>query len=132
MIVWTLMLIMDLTMPLIMIGFGSRFIKKLPKSINMIYGYRTAMSTKNADTWSFAHRHIGKTWRLAGWITFAVTFAAFLAVLLLGGDAEFVAVFGGWVCGVQLILLICSIIPTERALKKNFNRAGYRISEIKE
>ena len=129
MVVWILMLITDLIIPIIMVGTGKYWIKKPPKSINILFGYRTAMSMKNMDTWNFAHRHIAKTWWLVGLIMLAVTCAAFLVILLLGKDAEFVAVFGGWLCAVQLVPLICSIIPTERALKKNFDLNGNRVKK---
>ena len=46
---WIFMLIMDLLIPLTMIGFGRYFIKKAPKEINGVFGYRTSMSMKNKD-----------------------------------------------------------------------------------
>ena len=52
---WIFMLIMDLLTPAIMIGFGRGFMKHPPKTINMVYGYRTSMSMKNKETWDFAH-----------------------------------------------------------------------------
>ena len=43
---WIYMLIMDLILPFTMIGFGKYFIKKAPKEINGVFGYRTSMSMK--------------------------------------------------------------------------------------
>jgi len=40
--------------PVIMIGVGYMMYKHPPKSINAIYGYRTARSMKNDETWKFA------------------------------------------------------------------------------
>ena len=34
--------------------------KKAPKEINSVFGYRTSMSMKNKDTWEFAHKYCGK------------------------------------------------------------------------
>ena len=48
---WIFMLIMDLLLPFTMIGFGRYFMKKAPKEINSVFGYRTSMSMKNKDTW---------------------------------------------------------------------------------
>ena len=47
---WIFMLIMDLLLPFTMIGFGKYFMKKAPKEINSVFGYRTSMSMKNKDT----------------------------------------------------------------------------------
>ena len=47
---WIFMLIMDLLIPVTMIGFGSYFMKNAPKEINAVFGYRTSMSMKNKDT----------------------------------------------------------------------------------
>ena len=44
---WIFMLIMDLLLPFTMIGFGRYFMKKAPKEINSVFGYRTSMSMKN-------------------------------------------------------------------------------------
>ena len=46
---WIFMLIMDLPLPFTMIGFGRYFMKKAPKEINSVFGYRTSMSMKNKD-----------------------------------------------------------------------------------
>ena len=56
---WIFMLIMDLLLPFTMIGFGRYFMKKAPKEINSVFGYRTSMSMKNKDTWKFAHKYCG-------------------------------------------------------------------------
>ena len=48
---WIFMLIMDLLLPFTMIGFGRYFMKKAPKKINSVFGYRSSMSMKNKDTY---------------------------------------------------------------------------------
>ena len=63
---WIFMLIMDLLLPFTMIGFGRYFMKKAPKEINSLFGYRTSMSMKNKDTWEFAHKYSGKVWYVCG------------------------------------------------------------------
>lgn len=59
---WFFMLAMNLLLPAIMIISGGYFMKKAPKEINYIFGYRTNMSMKNKDTWEFAHKYMGKLW----------------------------------------------------------------------
>lgn len=44
---------------MIIIGFGMMFMRHIPYEINMVFGYRTKMSTKNRDTWEFAHQYCG-------------------------------------------------------------------------
>ena len=66
---WWFMFISDLLIPLVMIVGGMMMWKRTPKKINGIYGYRTSRSMKNLDTWTFAHRYIGRLWCILGWVT---------------------------------------------------------------
>ena len=120
---WLFMLTMDLLIPFTMIGFGKYFLKKVPKE-KMIFGYRTAMSMKNKETWEFAHKYCGKIWYVCGWIMLPVTVVFLL--LTIGKSEDYVGTVGGVICIVQLIPLIGSIFPTEIALKKNFDKNGKR------
>lgn len=121
---WFFMLIMDLLIPFTMIGFGGYFMKKAPKEINAVFGYRTPMSMKNKDTWEFAHKYCGKIWYVCGLIMLPITIIFLL--LTIGKNEDYVERVGGIICGVQLIPLIGSIFPTEIALKKNFDKNGKR------
>ncbi len=121
---WIFMLVSDLLIPLTIIGFGNYFIKNAPKEINGIFGYRTAMSMKNRDTWEFAHHYCGKIWFFSGLIMFFLSFIAMLYVI--GKDVNYVGIYGGILCGIQLIFLIASIVFTETALIKNFDEFGIK------
>ncbi len=121
---WVFMLISDLLMPVVMIGFGRVFLKHPPKEINGIYGYRTAMSMKNKETWEFAHKYCGKLWYICGLALLPVTIAAMLPVL--GKSEDAVGTVGGILCVIQTIPLIGSIFPTERALRRTFDKQGNR------
>lgn len=120
---WIFMLLMDLLIPLTMIGFGKYFLKKAPKNINAVFGYRTSMSMKNKETWEFAHKHCGKTWYICGLVLLPVSII--VMVLVLGKAENIIGSVGGVLCGIQLIFLIGSIIPTERAIRKAFDVNGY-------
>ena len=48
---WIYMLLMNLLNTFTLIGFGKHFMRKAPKEINEVFGYRTPMSMKNKDTW---------------------------------------------------------------------------------
>lgn len=121
---WIFMLVMDLLIPFTLIGFGKYFLKTAPKEINTIFGYRTTMSMKNKDTWEFAHKYCGKIWYISGLVMLT---ASLIIMLIIPGKTEnVIGTIGGLVCFVQLIPLIGAIIPTERALKKNFDKNGNR------
>ena len=124
---WIGMLIMDLLIPLTMVGFGNLFMKKPPKTINAIFGYRTPMSCKNQETWDFAHKYCGKVWFVSGLVLIQVTAVAMLCIL--GMNKDVVGTIGSIIAGVELLPLIGVIIPTEVALNKNFDKSGNRRSE---
>ncbi len=124
MMFWAFMSIMDLLIPLTMIFFGSRFEKNAPKEIDAAFGYRTAMSMKNRETWQFAHEYIGRIWKICGWLVLLISVAGMFSVR--GKDIIVVSKIGGLLCAVQMIVMICTIIPTEMALKRNFDEYGNR------
>lgn len=121
---WIFMLISDLLIPAVMIGFGQCFLKSIPGDINMVFGYRTKMSMKNQDTWDFAHKYCGRIWRSCGLILLPLSIIPLLFVI--GKNEDVVGTVGGIVCGVQLVPLVGSIIPTELALRRTFDKDGRR------
>ena len=121
---WIFMLMMNLLIPLSMIGFGWMFLKSPPKEINAVFGYRTRRSTLNPDTWEFAHHYFGKLWLCLGLILLPVS--VLLMLLLLGRDIETVGIYGGALVMLQCVVLIVPIFPTERALKRTFDESGRR------
>lgn len=121
---WIFMLVMDLVLPVSMIGFGKYFMKSPPKEINSAFGYRTSMSMKNRETWEFAHKYFGRIWYICGWIVLPFSIISMLPVMGKGPDC--VGTVGGIVCGIQLILFVGGIFPTEMALRKRFHKNGER------
>lgn len=121
---WIFMLVMDLLIPFSMIGFGRYFLKGAPREINSAFGYRTTMSMKNRDTWEFAHRYCGRLWYICGAVL--APLAVIPMLLALGRDVDTVGTVGGVVCAMQLVALIGSVFPTERALRRNFDGNGER------
>lgn len=121
---WIFMLIMNLIIPLSMIGFGKYFLKNTPKEINSVFGYRTTMSMKNRDTWDFAHKYFGKIWYICGLVL--LPFSIILMFFVLGQNKDIIGILGIILCFIQIIPLIGSIFPTEKALKKNFDKNGNR------
>jgi len=124
---WIFMFFANLFMPLMMLGIGFLFARNAPKEINYMFGYRTSMSMKNQDTWTFAHLHCGRVWRIVGLILLPLTVAAMLVCLLVAGSEESsVGLYGSIIMGVQTAVLIASIFPTEAALRKTFHKDGTR------
>ncbi len=119
---WIYMLVIDLLIPFTMIGFGKYFSKTAPKNINAVFGYRTSMSMKNKDTWIFAHKYCGKIWFVSGSIMLPLSVAVMLFVL--GGAENVVGAVGAALCIVQFVPIIVSIVLTEKALKKTFDKNG--------
>lgn len=117
--------IMLLLVPAVMVGFGAYFMRRAPKKINYVFGYRTARSMKNEDTWKFAHKLIGKIWLVCGTLLL-VGGVVFFFVFASGKDENAASIASLVILGVQLLVLMCSIIPTEIALKKTFDENGNR------
>ena len=92
--------------------------KHCPGKINYVYGYRTKRSMKNMDTWKFAHEYCGKLWWKMGWIVLIASVVA--QIPSMRSSEETIGTVGAILCGIQLIILIGSIFPTEIALKKKF------------
>ncbi len=121
---WIFMFIMSLLIPVTMVAVGSRYVNNPPEEINSLFGYRTAMSMQNMDTWRFAHNLIGRIWRAAG----LFILAADVPVMLVYRSADIAAVgtAGGIVTFAQIALMIVTIIPVEIALQRNFTKEGLR------
>jgi uncharacterized membrane protein len=109
-----------LLIPITMLVVGIFWRRHAPKSINSIYGFRTAMSMKNQETWDFAHACCSRVWLICGlWILPLTVIAMYLC------RSNFVTA-SLWILGVQLAILVCSVIPTCRALNRRFDREGRR------
>lgn len=120
---WVFMLVCDLLIPIAMIVFGTRFVKKPPSRINSVYGYRTARSMKSQAAWDFAHRYCGKLWRAMGWAMLPLSVLVMLPAL--GRDADFTGFLGGAVAAVQcVVMFVPTLVMTEGALKRKFDSKG--------
>lgn len=122
---WSFMLVTVLLVPLTMLVFGAYFSRRAPREINALFGYRTARSMKNEDTWRFAHRHIGQLWLWLGGVLLPLTVALMLLFWFLLPQTEgVVALYGLVIEGVQVVVLLLSILPTETALRRAFDENG--------
>ena len=110
--------------PLMMVTVGRIFSKAAPKSINPIFGYRTAMSMKNEDTWSFAHDYCGRMWFICG-LVFSVLTAALLA-FSFKKELNTYGALAASLCFLCILGMVWAVMLTERALKDAFDENGDR------
>lgn len=108
--------------PVLMIVAGYMMWKHCPGEINYVVGYRTRRSMKNKDTWKFAHEYCGRLWWMFGWIMVASTI--FVLFPYINSSKEEIEILLAPLILVQGAILVLSIIPTEKALKKKFNDDG--------
>jgi len=115
-------LITSLIIPLIMVVCGFFMKKGRPKKVNWWIGYRTPMACKNQETWVFAHKYVGKLWVPLGFILIILSIGVTVLVEhgIFASEALLILVMA------QLIAVLLSIILTEVALKKEFDKNGER------
>lgn len=122
--VWWMMTALGLLIPILMISFGNMMRKHCPEKIDINFGYRTKRSMQNMDTWKFAHSYCGKLWWKIGWVLLIVT--VFLQILMLRVPMESVTLYSLILMFAQTAVMLLTILPTERALKKHFDDHGQR------
>lgn len=93
-----------------------------PEEINSVFGYRTKRSMKSIDAWKFANDYCGRLWQKIGLILIVPTVVAQLLLLNKGKNA--ISIASLVIISVQTVILLITIIPTENALKKNFDDNG--------
>ncbi len=116
---WIFMTASNLLLPVLMIVIGKVFIKNPPRQINGIYGYRTRRSMRNQTAWVFSHLYCGKLWRKFGWVMLPVSMIVMLPVI--GKSDGIVGVVGGVVVTAECMVMLVSILLTEKALAKQFD-----------
>lgn len=111
------LLFVNMIIPVMMIVVAILFWKYVPNKINYFFGFRTSLSMKNKETWTFAHRHISRVWLIIGIILLVVSVT--MSLLFYENIIANLCIL----CG-QLVILVVSIFPTIIALNKNFNKDG--------
>ena len=116
---WFFMTVSNLILPVLMIVLGKVFMKKPPKQINGFYGYRTRRSMKNQAAWDFSHLYCGKLWRKMGWFMLPVSMIVMIPAF--GKSDDIVGAVGGVVVTAECMVMLVSILLTEKALAKQFD-----------
>lgn len=116
--IWWTMLISDILIPLVMIVCGFLMFKFPPKKINSFIGYRTSRSMRSVEAWKFAQKHSAKLMFIVGLILLIPS--VLIIIPFYHQNENIVTTVGMIIMVVQLVILICTIIPTEKALKRIF------------
>lgn len=90
-----------------------------PRSINSLYGYRTANSMKSQDRWGFAQKYSAKEMVKLGFLLALSGLIGFVFE-----PNENVATLIG--LGLMILVVVILIIRVEKALKKKF-KTDYKI-----
>ena len=119
-------MLVDLLIPAVMVFFGLRFEKKTPKPARSMFsfGYRTVMSMKSKETWDFAHKTVGKLYVIMGIILAVLSIVVLM--FTIGKDKDTIGFTGMIICYVQIVGMLLPCIPTELALRRNFDKNGKR------
>ena len=110
------MVLVSFLIPALMLLFGPAMWKCPSGEVDKWYGYRTKRSLKSPEAYVFAQVKIGKIWTAAGGILAALT----LAVILILGANRFAEAAALPALGIQLGVMLLSLLPVERALKKKY------------
>ena len=121
---WWFIFVCDLLIPILMIIAGNMMWKHAPEKINGVIGYRTARSMKNTDTWKFAQNYCGRLWWKMGWIMFIPSVVIHFP--FYQSSENVIGIVAAIVCTIQCLILVFTIFPTERALKRTFTEEGIR------
>jgi len=94
--------------------------KILPtKKINSIYGYRTASSMRNIDTWRAANKYSAVFMILEG-------IGLMIIGLIIPKFAASGATGTGITVGILILFIIVLFVATEKHLHRNFDNDGQR------
>lgn len=121
---WWFMFLCNMLYSLAMIIGGWFMWKHCPKNINSVCGYRSRRSKMNLDTWGFAHENCGKRWWKIGWMMLIPTIV--IQIPFYGESDNAIGTLSIVICVIECIILLISILPTEKALKETFNEDGTR------
>lgn len=113
------MFLCNVLMPLLMILSGYMMYKHAPKEINNCIGYRTKRSSKNLETWKFANSYCGKLWIKLGKILLILS--CIVQLPFAKSNVDVIGKMTVVIETIQVVVMIASIFPVEKALKRKFD-----------
>lgn len=119
---FVLYLIMALPIPLLMILLGHSWMQHPPEEVDQYWGYRTRMSKKNQMTWKFAHKYVSRIWF---WVGIPLLIASIaISLFFMNSTYGVQDIIAAVVFCCQIAGMLLPVIPTEQALRKNFDQYG--------
>ena len=122
MLFWWFLFFCDLLIPVSMIFAGHWMEKHCAKRMSRFSGYRTARSMKNTQTWRFANKFCGRLWKKTGGVL--TLLSVFVQLFFLKGTERELGIFSCILVFVQTVCMLLTILPVEKALKKEFDEYG--------
>lgn len=119
-----LSLFISLIVPLVMVVFGLIAMRGGPRKVNIWYGYRTPMASKNQDTWVFAHKYVGRLMLPMGIVLILVS----VGTIFLRDHGTVPGTLPGVLALIGVAMVIILIFPTEMALRRTFDKNGNRLA----
>ena len=106
-------------LPLTMLLVGFKWRQGESKENSGLVSYRSKRSSKSEASWHFAHQYVSKIWLVLG--------ALMLLFSLYSWFKWGEYIVRSRVMYLQILCLLLPIIPTEIALRKNFDKEGNKI-----
>ena len=120
---WILMVILDLIVPFVMIGFGW-YLLNSKIGIKKIFGYKTVMMMKNMDTENLLIISVCTYYFLVGLIVMPISIIVIIFVIF--DTIGTVALIGGMILTLQGLLSAGAPLVVEIAFRKIFDKNGLR------
>ena len=111
-------LLEGLLIPALMILSGRMMKTCCAKKRSFLLGYRTRLSGKSQESWTFANRYCGGLYEKIGWWSVPASILYLLCFLKASRDTGELAVEG--LLLAQCALLLLPILPTQRKLREKF------------
>ena len=128
MIFWFLCLLVDLLTPAVAIVFGLKFRKAPPKNVNSFFGYRTARSMKDQQSWVAAHNLFGNILYKMGLVMIPLSLISMLFVV--NENITIIGMSCLTLCLLQCVALTLTTIPVELLLKRREEKLQQKNSDV--
>ena len=110
----------SLIVPLTMLVFGIWMLRRPPKEVGGVFGYRTRRSMKNEETWKYAHNICGKVWTSVGLVLLILSVIESIVFWRSGEISKRTTAL----TMAQVVVLVVTTFPVEHALKRKFDDDG--------
>ncbi len=98
---------------------------------NRLFGYRSARAQSSAEAQSFANKHCGRLWIITGAVLTLASIAVGVFLYYKGVEPPEIGRAGIVLLILQTIIIMLSLIPTERELKRLFNSEGKQRRDLR-